>query len=980
MICSCLQANAKTAFTFVPVNDLCANAIELIPGTGCSYTPGTFNGAAKDGGDVVCATYATQDFWYKFTATDATMSVSLDYSSASNQALQIMQGGCGGAVIACVNAFGMNQGESYFGTNFIPGQEYYIRVINAGGFNSTSAIGICVTKYPAPANDLCANATQLTPGTSCSYIQGTFSGSIKDGGTPSCATDASQDVWYKFIATDVTMSISLDSSSNLNHGFEIYQGGCNGTLLNCINAYAAGSGESYFNNNFIVGQEYYIRVINAVSSVSIRNFSICVTKYPTPANDLCSNAQQLTPGTSCSYTLGTFSGSLKDGNIPSCATDASQDVWYKFTATDAVMSIGLDSASNLNHGFEIYQGGCNGTLISCVNGYGSGLGESYVNNNFIVGQEYYIRVINASGSLSVRNFSICVTKYPTPPNDLCANATEVFPGTTCTYVAGTFSGAMNDGVVAVCPTASATQDIWYKFIATDQTYSIYLNPVSGFNPGFQIFEGSCSGDAIACVNNFGNNTSEYYISNSFVVGQTYYVRFFHAMNGFASNNISFCITKYPRPVNDTCENATLLQQNATCQQVGATFSGATYNGPALSCAPQAGQDVWFRFIAEGPSANVYIGPVSGRDLGFQVFQGGCSGTSLTCINSTGLNISESGTVNNLTQGQEYIIRVFNVYQGLMTENFTICVSGTIQPCTASVSITSSASEICQVSNVTFTATPVNGGTVPQYQWKKNGNITGTNNPVYTAGDLVDGDEISVVMTSSAACPSTPTVTSNSITMNVITPVAPAFSQVAAICPGETFVLPATSANEITGTWSPAINTAATTTYTFTPDAGQCATSQTMTVTVNNINPAVTASGAVLTASVQGAAYQWINCADNQPIPSATSQSYTAVQNGNYAVIVSQSGCSSTSDCVTVSNLVVESYVKSVWKIYPNPATELLNIDTVDSTDVVITDVTGKTILSATLRSGSNIIDMKNLSSGMYFIRSSDGGTVKVIQK
>jgi hypothetical protein len=69
-----------------------------------------------------------------------------------------------------------------------------------------------------------------------------------------------------------------------------------------------------------------------------------------------------------------------------------------------------------------------------------------------------------------------------------------------------------------------------------------------------------------------------------------------------------------------------------------------------------------------------------------------------------------------------------------------------------------------------------------------------------------------------------------VTVNPAT--TPTFTQVAAICAGGSFTLPTTSNNAITGTWSPAINNAATTTYTFTPTTGQCATTATMTVTVN----------------------------------------------------------------------------------------------------------------------------------------------------
>ncbi|OYU83200.1 MAG: hypothetical protein CFE24_12525 [Flavobacterium sp. BFFFF2] len=62
---------------------------------------------------------------------------------------------------------------------------------------------------------------------------------------------------------------------------------------------------------------------------------------------------------------------------------------------------------------------------------------------------------------------------------------------------------------------------------------------------------------------------------------------------------------------------------------------------------------------------------------------------------------------------------------------------------------------------------------------------------------------------------------------------PTFAQVAPVCAGLSLSpLPTTSNEAITGIWSPAFNNVATTTYTFTPDAGQCASSTTMTITVN----------------------------------------------------------------------------------------------------------------------------------------------------
>ncbi len=64
-------------------------------------------------------------------------------------------------------------------------------------------------------------------------------------------------------------------------------------------------------------------------------------------------------------------------------------------------------------------------------------------------------------------------------------------------------------------------------------------------------------------------------------------------------------------------------------------------------------------------------------------------------------------------------------------------------------------------------------------------------------------------------------------------VEPTFAQVGPLCQGEVASLPETSQNGIAGTWSPAFSTATagSTTYTFTPNAGICATTQEMTVEV-----------------------------------------------------------------------------------------------------------------------------------------------------
>jgi hypothetical protein len=105
----------------------------------------------------------------------------------------------------------------------------------------------------------------------------------------------------------------------------------------------------------------------------------------------------------------------------------------------------------------------------------------------------------------------------------------------------------------------------------------------------------------------------------------------------------------------------------------------------------------------------------------------------------------------------------------VTSNSAGCIltdTARITVFTAGVSIVASSTAICAGTNVTFTATPVNGGTTPAYQWYLNGAPVGTNSPTYISSSLANGNTVYVVLTSNAACLVTTTATSSTITMNV----------------------------------------------------------------------------------------------------------------------------------------------------------------------------------------------------------------------
>ena len=149
-------------------------------------------------------------------------------------------------------------------------------------------------------------------------------------------------------------------------------------------------------------------------------------------------------------------------------------------------------------------------------------------------------------------------------------------------------------------------------------------------------------------------------------------------------------------------------------------------------------------------------------------------------------------------------------------------------------------------------------------------------------------------------------------------VTPLFDAVGPYCEGaEIPALPLISTNEITGTWSPALNNSATTTYTFTPDPGQCATATTLTITVNpmpvtsaitgDATPACGGEGYTYSVtSTPGSTYQWTVPEGSIIVSGQETNSITVnfgTANGNITVTeTNTSGCTGESVTLAISLL------------------------------------------------------------------------------
>jgi hypothetical protein len=124
----------------------------------------------------------------------------------------------------------------------------------------------------------------------------------------------------------------------------------------------------------------------------------------------------------------------------------------------------------------------------------------------------------------------------------------------------------------------------------------------------------------------------------------------------------------------------------------------------------------------------------------------------------------------------------------------INISSSVSP---AVSIAITDSNICSGATATFTATPINGGATPAYQWQVNGVNIGSNNPIFTSNTLINNSQVKVIMTSSLACASPATTNSNSINMRINSSVTPTISITASatsICSGAQATFTATATN------------------------------------------------------------------------------------------------------------------------------------------------------------------------------------------
>ncbi len=693
-----------------PVNNVCTNATALNSALTCINTSGTIKYADATSGIPACGAGNTgsADVWYSFVAQTVNPTITLSSIGATLRSttpgngngavIQLLSGSCGSLTsIGCVTGTGASLALN---TSTIPGPPgltigttYYIRVSSNNNSATTAGTGwgfnICITD-PAPANNACASAINLTTNPTCINTTGTVYGATNDGTSTTCGTGI-YDVWYSFVAStpNPTITMSNVGSDFISPALELITT-CGSASIVCGTSSA---GVTTLNpTNLVIGTTYRIRVFSTAGAAPASGvnaqFNICVTD-PLPANDICTNAINLTSAALCSNTAGSLKHADATALVPACGAGntGSADVWYSFVAQTfnpviTLSGIGTNlratGAGNGNGAvIQLLWGTCGSfSSLGCVTGTGTSLTLNTATipgpPGLTIGATYYIRISSnnnlATTSTPGWQFNICITD-PAPSNNACASAAVLTSGLVCTPTTGSVYGATNDGISTACGTG--VYDVWYSFVANYPDPTIRLNNIGldFTSPALELMT-TCGSASIMCgTAGPGTITMN---PTGLIVGNTYRIRVFSTAGTAPTSGVNagfeICITD-PVLVNDACAASVLLTSSASCINTAGNlkYSNASIlsDGVPPGCGDPNASDVWYRFVAQSSYPNIQLSNIGssitnaaiGGGIRMQLLEGSCGSFSQIVCATGSYNTTSLTAGRTLVIGNTYYIRI-----------------------------------------------------------------------------------------------------------------------------------------------------------------------------------------------------------------------------------------------------------------------------------------------------------------------------------
>lgn len=367
-------------------------------------------------------------------------------------------------------------------------------------------------------------------------------------------------------------------------------------------------------------------------------------------------------------------------------------------------------------------------------------------------------------------------------------------------------------------------------------------------------------------------------------------------------------------------------------------------------------------VCLGSSASLSIA-LTGATVTYQWKKDGVniSGATNSTLNLTNVSSSDAGN---------YTVDIIGGSCGTFSSQVAVL---TVQAL-PTAAITTTTPTICQGGVATLTAS---GGT--SYLWA---NGLGTVNTIFVTPTSATTYTVTVTDANGCQSPASQTVT-------VINTPSPSGPSSQTFCSGATVSdLNATGtsiawyANSIGGAPLAGSDVLANEIYYASQTLNGCESINRLgvAVTVTVVNANVTQIGNTLTAAQSGANYSWVDCNNgNQPIAGATGQSYIPTTVGSYAVEIELNSCSTISSCIQIVSLGLEEDTFDWLTIQPNPTSGMLMITVSQPTNAVVSSASGSVIATLKLES-ETVLDATKFATGVYYLRTTQGQTVKFIKQ
>jgi hypothetical protein len=543
------------------------------------------------------------------------------------------------------------------------------------------------------------------------------------------------------------------------------------------------------------------------------------------------------------------------------------------------------------------------------------------------------KLVNRASDLKLGLLFPLLFSYPlilsAQTNDNCANAIELNISTSCDLsVFSNENATREDTTVAKDPSCGIFSggDVWFTLVVpASGALRVETDNLAGATPHVMTFYSGICGSFTEelCIQLDRQRT----VFRPDLAGETLYLRMFnYAKTRLDGSSFELCVFEPEIPENDNCVSAIEIPVGETCNLEAFTSRYATSEDNNVastpSCGHYAGGDVWFKTTVPG-SGKMIIGSHnigSGTEPSFAVYSGVCGAmTEISCYQLSEQYIFQDPTYAN----QEVYLRMFN-FDNEEGYSFNLCLHE--REC-ENVSYDAGTILVCEGDHFIF------------------GSQTLTQPGTYEETFITPGGCDSIV--------------------SLMIQTNPIYQRTENIrlCKGEDYTFPdGTTQNNI------AENVGYTS---FLTSAHGCDSIIMTEIEIDSVDVSVEVDGMSLVAWAENATFQWIDCSNgNSIISGEINQLFTSAENGEYAVIVTQNGCSETSDCYEFLLTAIENTNSPEVVLYPNPSAGDLYIQMDKEYDFIsidIIDIRGLTLLTGKYHHRSSIqLDLGGLAPGTYF--------------